>query len=61
MALTDTATFLYKVDNYYSQAHERGISFNDKQLDINWGLPNEILKISDKDKQLPLLNKIKKI
>ena len=61
MALTDTATFLYKVDNYYSKAHERGISFNDKQLDINWGLPNEILKISDKDKQLPLLNKIKKI
>ena len=39
MALTDTATFTYKVDNYYSQAHERGISFNDKQLDINWGLP----------------------
>ena len=58
MALTDTATFLYKVDNYYSQAHERGISFNDKQLDINWGLPDEILQISDKDKHLPSLNKM---
>ena len=58
MALTDTATFLYKVDNYYSQAHERGISFNDEQLDINWSLPDEILQISDKDKHLPSLTKI---
>jgi len=58
MALTDTATFVYKVDNYYSQAHERGISFNDKQLDINWGLPYELLQISDKDRQLPSLDKI---
>tara|TARA_B110001450_G_C17469151_1_gene419435 strand:+ start:52 stop:591 length:540 start_codon:yes stop_codon:yes gene_type:complete len=58
MALTDTATFVYKVDNYYSQTHERGISFNDKQLDINWGLPDEILQISDKDKHLPSLNKM---
>ena len=61
MALTDTATFVYKVDNYYSQAYERGISFNDEQLDINWGLPNEILQISDKDKHLPSLNKMLKI
>lgn len=58
MALTDTATFVYKVDNYYSQAHERGLCFDDKQLDINWGLPYKILQISDKDRQLPSLDKI---
>ena len=61
MALTETATFVYKVDNYYSQAHERGVSFNDKQLDINWGLPHEILQISDKDRQLPSIDKIEKL
>ena len=61
IALTDTATFVYKVDNYYSKAHERGISFNDKQLGINWGLPNEMLQISDKDRQLPSLDMIEKI
>jgi len=61
MTLTDTATFVYKVDNYYSQTHERGIYFDDKQLDINWGLPYEILQISDKDMQLPSLDKIEKL
>ena len=61
MALTDTATFVYKVDNYYSQAHERGLCFDDKHLDINWGLPYEILQISDKDRQLPSLDKIEKL
>ena len=60
MALTDSATFIYKVDNYYSQIHERGICFNDKHLDINWGLPDEMLKISDKDKQLPSLDDLEK-
>ena len=60
MALTDTATFVYKVDNYYSPAHERGIFFNDKKLNINWGLSSEVIKISDKDKQLPSLDKIEK-
>ena len=61
MALTDTATFVYKVDNYYSQAHERGLCFDDKQLDINWGLPYKILQISDKDRQLPSLDKIEEL
>jgi dTDP-4-dehydrorhamnose 3,5-epimerase len=61
MALTDTATFVYKVDNYYSQDHERGLFFDDKQLDINWGLPYEILQISEKDIQLPSLDKIEKL
>jgi len=60
VALTDTATFSYKVDNYYSNKHESGISFDDKQLNINWGLPYELLQISDKDSQLPSLDKIKK-
>jgi dTDP-4-dehydrorhamnose 3,5-epimerase len=61
MALTDTATFVYKVDNYYSRAHERGVCFNDKQLSINWGFPYKILKISEKDRQLPSLDKIEKL
>jgi len=61
IALTDSATFVYKVDNYYSPAHERGVYFDDKQLDINWGLPYKILQISDKDRQLPSLDKIEKL
>jgi dTDP-4-dehydrorhamnose 3,5-epimerase len=60
VALTDNATFVYKVDNYYSKDHERGIFFNDKQLDIQWGFPEDILEISDKDKKLPSLDEIDK-
>ena len=59
LALTDNVIFTYKVDSYYSKDHERGISFNDKKLNINWELPSEKLKISEKDRQLPSIDKIK--
>ena len=59
LALTDSVKFVYKADNYYSKEHERGISFDDKQLDINWGLPYESLIISEKDRQLPSLDTVK--
>ena len=61
VVLTDTATFSYKVDNYYSQKHESGISFDDKQLNINWRMPYEMLKISEKDRHLPLLDMMEKL
>jgi len=56
VVLSDSATFAYKVDNYYAPEHEMGISFDDEQLDINWGIPHEILQISEKDRQLPSLD-----
>jgi len=56
VVLSDSATFSYKVDNYYAPEHEMGISFDDEQLDINWGIPHEILQISEKDRQLPSLD-----
>ena len=59
LALTDNVIFTYKADSYYSKDHERGISFNDKKLNINWELPSEKLKISEKDRQLPSIDKIK--
>jgi len=60
VVLSDSATFAYKVDNYYAPEHEMGISFDDEQLDINWGMPHEILQISKKDRQLPSLEMIEK-
>ena len=50
VVLSDSATFAYKVDNYYAPQHDRGIAFNDSDLAINWQLPLEILQLSDKDK-----------
>jgi dTDP-4-dehydrorhamnose 3,5-epimerase len=55
VVLTDTATFAYKVDNYYSPECDRGLAFDDASLNINWQLAKEQLLLSDKDtKQLTL-------
>jgi len=59
VVLSDSATFAYKVDNYYAPEYDQGIVFNDKQLSIDWKLPNKILQLSEKDWNLPPLNKIK--
>ena len=58
VVLSDSATFAYKVDNYYSPEHDRGIVFNDEQLKIDWQLSVKELQLSDKDKQLPLFRSI---
>jgi len=43
----------YKVDQYYSQAHDRGIAWNDPALAIDW--PTNTPVLSDKDGRHPLL------
>ena len=53
VVLSDTAEFFYKCDNYYSPAAERGIIYNDGDLNINWFLPQEKFIISKKDLILP--------
>ena len=55
IVLTDTATFSYKVDNYYAPEHERGIAFDDEKLKINWQLKSEMLTLSNKDLNYPTL------
>ena len=44
---------LYKVDEYYSPIHDRGILWSDPAIGIDWPTANPIL--SDKDKKHPLL------
>jgi len=55
VVLSDSVTFAYKVDNYYAQEHDRGITFDDEQLKIDWQLSAEELQLSDKDKTHPSL------
>jgi dTDP-4-dehydrorhamnose 3,5-epimerase len=55
IVLSYSATFAYKVDNYYAPAHDRGIAFDDEQLKIDWKLPLEKLQLSEKDKSHPSL------
>ena len=58
VVLTDTATFAYKVDNYYSPECDRGLAFDDKELNIDWVLPAENLSLSDKDSKQPPLSEL---
>ena len=51
--LSEEADVYYKVSNEYSSEHEDGIVWNDPNLNISWPLTDVI--VSDKDKQLPLL------
>ncbi len=55
VVLEDNTTFAYKVDNYYSPECDRGIAFDDVDLNIDWVLEHNELQLSDKDtKQLKL-------
>ena len=50
--LSETAVFAYKVDNRYAPEYDSGIIYNDKDLDIDWGLTKEEVQLSGKDKNL---------
>lgn len=51
--LVPNTQVLYKVDEYYSPEHDRGILWNDPALGIDWPTSSPIL--SDKDQRHPLL------
>ena len=55
VVLEDDTIFAYKVDNYYSPQCDRGIAFDDENLNIDWILNKEELNLSAKDKVQPLL------
>lgn len=55
VVLSETCTFAYKVDNYYSPECDRGISFNDPAINIDWIVPHSKLQLSAKDTKQPLL------
>ena len=56
VVLSEEALMAYKVDNYYSPECDRGISFDDSKLGIDWLLGKEDLRLSIKDKQQPLFD-----
>ena len=59
IVLSETAEFYYKVDNVYEPAQEAGLMFNDENLEIDWKVPIDLIKLSDKDKVLPTIKEVK--
>lgn len=53
--LSETADFNYKCSDYYHPASEQGIAWNDPALGIEWPLPADDIRVSDKDACLPAL------
>ena len=53
LTLSENTIVSYKVDNYYNKDSERGIRYDDKFLNLNWGFENNKLIISEKDKSFP--------
>jgi len=55
--LSKSAEFFYKCDNFYNKSAEAGIIYNDSDLAIEWRIPNQSIKVSDKDLVLPNFKK----
>tara|TARA_B100000989_G_C19477884_1_gene443769 strand:+ start:523 stop:1056 length:534 start_codon:yes stop_codon:yes gene_type:complete len=50
ISLENNTLVSYKVDNYYDPESEYGISYDDKYLNIDWGVNYNDIIISEKDK-----------
>jgi dTDP-4-dehydrorhamnose 3,5-epimerase len=53
VVLSESAEIMYKCTDEYSPADDRGIIWNDPEININWPVKDPIL--SEKDRMLPLL------
>lgn len=58
VVLSDEAELLYKTNNEYSFEHDRGLLWNDPQINVDWGIDFEPI-VSDKDKKQPNLSELK--
>ena len=57
--LSETASVMYKCDNYYNRECEGSIIYNDSVLQIDWKVPAEKMILSEKDRQHPVFAGIK--
>ena len=57
VVLSNEAEIFYKASNEYSKEHDRGILWNDPDIDIKWNIDFEPI-LSEKDKKQPRLKDI---
>lgn len=58
--LSQEAVFQYKCDEYYNPQAEGAIAWNDPALGIDWQLPIEDVRLSEKDSRHPTLKEFEK-
>jgi len=54
--ISETASVMYKCDEFYNKASEGGIKFDDPSLNIDWGISLEEAIVSEKDQILPFID-----
>ena len=59
VVLSDQAHFFYKCDNYYNKEAEGGIVYNDSKLGMDWKIPINKIKASEKDLILPAFENVR--
>ncbi|WP_163266341.1 dTDP-4-dehydrorhamnose 3,5-epimerase [Chelativorans alearense] len=55
VTLEEYTVVAYKVSDYYSPEHERGIRYDDPQIGIDWPVKGLEVQLSKKDTEAPLL------
>ena len=58
VVLEDDTVFQDKCDEYYHPEAEGGIAWNDPQIAIDWGVAENEVILSEKDKHRPLLSEL---
>lgn len=59
LVLSEFAIFAYKVDNIYAPKYDAGIKWNDRELNIDWGIEHSKVIVSEKDSVLPYFTDFK--
>jgi dTDP-4-dehydrorhamnose 3,5-epimerase len=57
--ISETAEVFYKCDEFYDKESEGGIAYNDAMLNIDWGIDESGVTISEKDLNHPGLSECK--
>ncbi|WP_313667697.1 dTDP-4-dehydrorhamnose 3,5-epimerase [Atlantibacter sp.] len=61
LTLSEQAQFVYKTTNYYHPQSDRGIIWNDPDINIQWPSIDVPVNLSEKDKVQPSLKNIVKV
>ena len=58
LTLEPNTEVIYKVSRHYAPDHDRGLLWNDPALGIDWGIAEEDVRLSDKDRRQPTLDRL---
>lgn len=56
LVTSDSAKLSYLVDEIYSKEHDAGVSFADPEVNIPWEYSEDLLILSEKDRNLPTIS-----